>query len=407
MVGAGCRLPGGVDSLATYWELLRSGGDAVREVPADRWPIDAWYDADPSHPGTMNTRRGGFLNEIDGFDPLFFGISPREAAYIDPQHRLLLEVAWEAIEDAGLTPRHLQARTTGVFMAVYGRDYARLAALDPRSIDPYTTSGTHHSIAANRLSYWLDLRGPSLVVDTACSSSLVAVHLACQSLRRGECDIALCGGVNLMLAPEESVALTQWGMLAGDGRCKTFDARADGFVRGEGCGVLVLVRQRDAETAGHRMLAQIRGTAVNQDGRSNGLTAPNPAAQRTVIRQALHDACVASAQIGYVEAHGTGTALGDPIEVEALAAELRSGEAPSPCALGSVKASIGHLEAAAGIAGLLKTVLCLQHGEIPPQCHLEELNPALVESARRFRRRSRARRTTSSRGRGAPRSTST
>jgi acyl transferase domain-containing protein/acyl carrier protein len=378
VVGMGCRFPGGADDPAKFWRLLADRGDAIREVPGDRWPVDALYDPDAGAPGKMTTRWGGFLSAIDGFDPQFFGISPREAARMDPQQRLLLEVAWEALEDAGQTRAGLDGSAAGVFVASYHNDYARLLTADRRDIDAWTSTGTAHSIVANRLSYLLNLRGPSLTVDTACSASLVAVHLACRSLRAEECSLAVAGGVSLMLSPEVTISLSKWGFMAADGRCKTFDAKADGFVRGEGCGVVVLKRLSDALADGDRILGLIRGTAVNQDGRTTVLTAPSGLAQAAVIRQALEDGKVAPDQVDYVEAHGTGTVLGDPIEVEALAEmygkPLVSGH---PCVLGAVKANIGHLEAAAGIAGLIKALLCLQHASIPPQCHFTQLNPHL------------------------------
>jgi myxalamid-type polyketide synthase MxaE and MxaD len=376
IIGMGCRFPNGAGRPESFWRLLCDGVDAVREIPLDRWDWRAYYDPDPEKPGRMNTRWGSFLEQVDHFDAAFFGISPREAVQMDPQHRLLLEVAFEALEDAGQAEEKLRGSRTGVFAAVYQRDYTRLAYLDPEIIDAYTASGTHHSLAANRLSYLLDLRGPSLVVDTACSSSLVAVHQACRSLAAGECQRAIVGAVNLVLSPEETLSLSRFKMMAPDGRCKTFDARADGFVRGEGAGAIVLKRLSDAQADGDEVLAVIRGTAVTQDGRSNGLTAPNVLAQQEVLRQALANAGLAPTRIGYVEAHGTGTALGDVIELEALREVLGQPRPDgSPCVIGAVKTNIGHLEAAAGIAGLIKTVLILRHGEIPPNLHLREPNP--------------------------------
>jgi acyl transferase domain-containing protein len=285
VVGMSCRFPGGADDPAKFWELVSGRRDAIREVPADRWPVDTLYDPDPAAPGKMTTRWGGFLDSIDGFDPRFCGISPREAARMDPQQRLLLEVAWEALEDAGQTRAGLDGSPTGVFVASYHNDYARLLTADRREIDAWTSTGTAHSIVANRLSYLLNLRGPSLTVDTACSASLVAVHLACRSLRAEECSLAVAGGVSLMLSPEVTISLSKWGFMAADGRCKTFDAKADGFVRGEGCGVVVLKRLSDALADGDRVLGLIRGTAVNQDGRTTVLTAPSGVAQAAVIRR--------------------------------------------------------------------------------------------------------------------------
>ncbi len=384
LVGVGCRFPGGADTPERFWRLLRDGVDAIREVPTDRWRVDELYDPDPSAPGKMSTRWGGFLDAVDGFDAAFFGITPREAARMDPQQRLFLEVAWEALESAGQSRERLSGSRSGVFVAAYQNDYARLLEADREALDAHTSTGTAHSILANRLSFLLNLSGPSLIVDTACSASLVAVHLACQSLRAEECDLAVTGGVNLILAPEVTIALSKWGFMAPDGRCKTFDARADGFVRGEGCGVVVLKRLSDALADRDRILALIRGSAVNQDGRTNVLTAPSGLAQRDVLRRALEAGHVDPADVGYVEAHGTGTVLGDPIEVEALidvyGAPRTGGDA---CVLGSVKTNIGHLEAAAGVAGLIKAVLCLQHGAIPAVVHFQRLNPhiALERSA--------------------------
>ncbi|MFI5293132.1 MAG: beta-ketoacyl synthase N-terminal-like domain-containing protein, partial [Candidatus Limnocylindrales bacterium] len=320
IVGLGCRLPGASDPDA-LWRLLRNGVDATGEVPADRWPIDDIYDADPDAPGKMSTRRGGFLDRVDGFDADFFRIAAREAIRMDPQQRLLLEVSWEALEDAGQDVDGLAGSKTGVFMGICSADYARLhlTSGDVSQIDAYSGTGVAFSIAIGRISYVLGLQGPNLAVDTSCSSSLVAIHLACQSLRSGESSLALAGGVNMMLSPETSIFLSKARALAPDGRCKTFDAAADGYARGEGCGVVVLKRLSDALVAGDRVLALIRGSAVNHDGRSNGLTAPNGPSQEAVVRDALTRAGVEPRDVGYVEAHGTGTALGDPIEVQALA----------------------------------------------------------------------------------------
>jgi acyl transferase domain-containing protein/acyl-CoA synthetase (AMP-forming)/AMP-acid ligase II/acyl carrier protein len=378
VIGIGCRLPGGVDGPEAFWRLLRDGVDAVTEVPPDRWDALAWYSPDPGAPGKATTRWGAFLTDVRGFDAGFFGITPREAEEMDPQQRLLLEVAWEALEHAGQAPDRLAGSRGGVFVGISTNDYARLGAtLDrPERIGAYWATGNALSIAANRLSYLLGLRGPSLAVDTACSSSLVAVHLAVQSLRRGECGLALAGGVNVILSPEAAIGFSRAGMMAADGRCKAFAADADGFVRGEGCGLVVLKRLTDAVTDGDRVLAVIRGTAVNQDGTTAGLTAPSLEAQRALVRDALADAGVSPAEVAYVEAHGTGTRLGDPIEVRALLAAL--GEArTAPLLVGSVKTNLGHLEAAAGIAGLAKTVLALERGEIPPSLHLRRPNPAI------------------------------
>ena len=384
IVGASCRFPG-ADSLESFWALLRDGVDAVRTVPPDRWDGKALFDPDPRVPGKMAVRWGGFLDDIRSFDAEFFGISAREAERMDPQQRLALEVGWEALESAGCARDHVSGTAAGVFIGVCTHDYGDLQRGDPGSLNAYVASGTAHSIVANRLSYWLNLRGPSLAVDTACSSSLVAVHLACESLRRGECELALAGGVNVIASPAPMVALSKAQMLAPDGRCKTFDARADGYARGEGCGIVALKRMGDAVAARDRILAIIRGSAVNQDGRTTGLTAPNAAAQQDVIREALRRAGVPARRIGYVEAHGTGTSLGDPIEIEGLTAVLEPASMDSGlCYLGSVKANIGHLEAAAGIAGLLKAVLAVAHRQIPPQVHFTRINPNIALGGTRF-----------------------
>jgi acyl transferase domain-containing protein len=376
IVGAGCRLPGGVTSPEEFWRLLREGTDAVADVPRERWDIDAYYDPDPDAAGKMYTRRGGFLDAIDGFDPRHFAITPREAISMDPQQRLLLEVTWEALERAGVAPDRLTGSDTGVFIGISTNDYGQILLRASDQIDPgmYFGTGNLLNAAAGRLSYVLGLQGPSMAVDTACSSSLVAIHLACQSLRNRECRMALAGGANLVLVPEVTVNCCRAKMLAPDGRCKTFDAAADGYVRGEGAAVLVLKRVSDAVADGDPIVALIRGSAVNQDGRSGGFTAPNELAQQAVIRTALSAAGIAAADIGYVEAHGTGTSLGDPIEIHAIAAALGDGRS-RPLVVGSVKTNLGHLEAAAGVTGLLKVALALQHGEIPPHMHFTRLNP--------------------------------
>jgi acyl transferase domain-containing protein len=386
VVGMACRFPGGADSPAAFWRLLIEGRDGVTEIPADRWDAAALYDPDIEASGRMATRWGGFVAGVDRWDPAFFGISPREASQMDPQQRLLLETAYEALEHAGETLERLRGSAAGVFVGVHSHssDYGWFQLRELEEVGTYTSTGTAHSIVANRLSYWLDLRGPSLAVDTACSSSLVAAHLAVQSLRARECDLAVAGGVNLLLSPEVTVALSKMRMMAADGRCKTFDARADGFVRGEGCGVVVLKRLSDALAGNDPILALVAGSAVNQDGATNGLTAPSGLAQREVVRRALADGKLDPARVGYVETHGTGTQLGDPIEVEALADVLgRAGDAP--CLLGAVKTNLGHLEGAAGIAGLIKAVLALQHGVVPPNLHFREPNPHLPLAGTRFR----------------------
>ncbi|PPS43906.1 type I polyketide synthase [Chroococcidiopsis sp. TS-821] len=377
IIGIGCRFPKAKDP-ESFWQLLRNGIDAIAEVPPQRWDINTFYDPQPATPGKMNTRWGGFLDQdqVDGFDPGFFGISPRETEHMDPQQRLVLEVAWEALENAGIVPETLANSQTGVFIGLTNADYHKILYKDSAALTAYSATGTTPCITANRLSYLLNLRGPSMAIDTACSSSLVAVHLASQSLRNRESDLCITGGVNLMLSPEPTITCSQSQMMSADGRCKTFDASADGFVRGEGCGIIVLKRLEDALQDGDNILALIRGSAVNQDGTSNGLTAPNGPSQQAVIRQALKQANVAPAQISYVEAHGTGTSLGDPIEVKSLKAVLTEDRSPDrPCWIGSVKTNIGHTEGAAGIAGLIKVVLQMQHGHLAPHLHLKQLNP--------------------------------
>jgi acyl transferase domain-containing protein/acyl carrier protein len=380
VVGMGCRFPGGADDLAAYWQLLREGRDAIGEVPRERWDIDALFDPDPDVPARMSVRNGGFLADVGGFDPAFFGIAPREALSMDPQHRLLLEVTWEALEHAGIAPESLTGSATGVFVGICNADYStRLLNRGADTIDAYLASGNATSVASGRIAYCLGLQGPALSVDTACSSSLVALHLACRSVRSGESRLAIAAGVNVMCSPETTIALSKARMLAPDGRCKTFDASANGFSRGEGCGVLVLKRLQDALADGDRVLALIRGTAVNQDGRSGGLTVPSGPAQETVIRLALADAGVQAGEIDYVEAHGTGTSLGDPIEVRALAGALGGDRtAANPLLIGSVKTNIGHLESAAGVAGVIKVMLALQHERIPPHLHFREPSPHIA-----------------------------
>jgi acyl transferase domain-containing protein len=380
IIGIGCRYPGGADGPDAYWKLLSTGIDGISEVPSDRWDIDTYYDPDPETPGKMSCRYGGFLQNIDSFDSTFFGITPRELVGMDPQQRLMLEVAWEALEHAGQAADALFKTQTGVFAGISSFDYAaaQLLSADVHQINAYLGTGIALSAANGRLSYMLGLTGPSMAVDTACSSSLVAVHLACQSLRSKECDMALAGGVNVILLPELSINFSKARMLAPDGRCKTFDASADGYVRGEGCGVVVLKRLSDAVADGDRILALIRGSAVNQDGPSGGLTVPSGPAQEDVIRRALSIGGVKAGDVGYIEAHGTGTSLGDPIEVGSLGKIFGGRSANDPLVIGSVKTNIGHLEAAAGIAGLIKVVLSLQHGRIPPHLHFRKPNPHIA-----------------------------
>ncbi|MGK7931605.1 MAG: SDR family NAD(P)-dependent oxidoreductase [Microcystaceae cyanobacterium] len=375
IIGLGCRFPAGANTPEAFWQLLKEGVDGIQEVPSDRWDIDTYYDPNPDADGKMYTRNGGFLIEdISLFDPQFFGISPREANNLDPQQRLLLEVSWEALENAGISPSSLKGSLTGVFVGICFDDYSRLTidASHPDQINAYSGLGTAKSIAAGRIAYSLDLQGPTMQVDTACSSSLLSVHLACQSLRSKESNLALAGGVNLILNPEGMISFCRLKALSPDGRCKTFDASADGYGRGEGCGMVVLKRLSDAIADQDNILAVIKGSAVNHDGYSNGLTAPNGQAQEKLVRQALKNSQIEPAQIQYIEAHGTGTSLGDPIEVKALGDVLKDNKTTY---LGSVKANLGHLEGAAGIASLIKTVLCLQHQTIPPNPHFNTPNP--------------------------------
>ena len=376
VIGMGCRMPGGVRDEESLWRVLAEGVDAVREVPADRWDAQALYDADADRPGTMWTRFGGFLDDVAGFDAPLFGIAPREAASMDPQQRMILEVSWEALENAGVAPDRLVGSPTGVFIGAGNSDYSRLLFGARDQIDAYAGQGGSLSIIAGRLSYTLGLQGPAIVIDTACSASLVALHLASQSLRRGECDLALAGGVNLILSPDAHIAFTKARMMATDGRCKTFDAGADGYGRGEGCVMIALRRLSVAQARGDRILALVRGSAINQDGRSSGLTAPNGPAQEAVIRAALADARLAPADLDYVEAHGTGTSLGDPIELQALAAALGEGRAADRAlVVGSCKTNFGHLEAAAGMAGVAKVIASLRRRSIPPHLNFSKPNP--------------------------------
>ncbi len=375
IVGLACRFPGAPDADA-YWRLLRDGVDAVREPPKDRWDLDEYYDADPATPGKVCTRWGGFLDDIATFDASFFGISPREAQLMDPQQRLMMELSWEAFEDAGIAPTVLKDTRTGVFYGAMWMDYGTLPGATADRIAQHTATGLDLSIVPARVSYTLGLLGPSLAVNTACSSSLVAIHLARQSLLRGESRVALAGAVNLLVSVRSTIMMSRFGAMAPDGRSKAFDARANGYVRGEGGGVVVLKRLSDAIADGDHVYCVIRGAAVNNDGFSNGLTAPSPKAQEGVLRDACADAALAPTEVQYVEAHGTGTKLGDPIEAGALGAVLGKGRpANDPLRVGSVKTNIGHLEAAAGMAGLIKVVLSMENGELPPSLHYQTPNP--------------------------------
>ena len=382
IIGMGCRFPGGANSPEAFWELLSRGKEAIVPVPSQRWDAEAYYDENPDLPNKTYARYGGFIDAVDQFDPQFFGMTPREAIALDPQQRLLLEVSWEALENAGIAPQKLTGTQTGVFVGIGLDDYAKRQIKQQIPIDAYTGSGNAFCFASGRLSYFLGLQGPSLAIDTACSTSLVTVHLACQSLRNRESNLALAGGVSLMLSPEVTLYLSKTRALSPDGRCKTFDKDANGYVRGEGCGMVVLKRFSDAISDGDNILGVIRGSAVNQDGPSSGLTVPNGSAQMAVIRQALENAKVKPEQISYLEAHGTGTALGDPIEVRGINNVLcKDRSTDNPLMVGSVKTNIGHLEIAAGMASLLKVILSLKNQEIPPHLHFKELNPDLAAAA--------------------------
>ncbi|EDM73611.1 modular polyketide synthase, partial [Plesiocystis pacifica SIR-1] len=366
IISAACRFPGGPTPEA-YWDTLRAGRDMIREVPDARL-LGPWPEGVP--------RWAGLLDSVDGFDPAFFGISPREALVLDPQQRMLLELAWEALERAPIVPARLRETKTGVFVGMSQLDYLdRVALIHPDQPSVYDLLGNADSPAAGRISYVLGLQGPAMTVDTACSTSLVAIHLACQSLRVGDSTLALVGGVNLILTERTTEALSHTQALAPDGRCKTFDSRANGFVRGEGAGMLVLKRLSEARRDGDRILGVIRGSAVNQDGRSTGLTAPNVLAQERLLREALDNAGLEAHELDYVECHGTGTSLGDPIEVQALSTVLGEREGRSPLWLGAVKSNIGHLEAAAGLAGVIKVLLAFEHEALPPNLHLRHVNP--------------------------------
>ncbi|MEM9508974.1 MAG: type I polyketide synthase, partial [Cyanobacteria bacterium P01_E01_bin.35] len=393
VIGMDCRFPGGADNPDAYWEMLCQGVDGIVEVPPSRWDLDKYYDSNPDTPGKIYVRYGGFVEDVDRFDPQFFGISPREAAAIDPQQRLLLEVSHNALENAGQSTTKLKGSKTGVFVGQCFDDYSRrsINSGDPTRIDAFNSLGNTSSITAGRIAYVLGLQGATLQLDTTCSSSLVAVHLACQSLRTKEINLAIAGGVNLMLSPEVTIGFCRLKALSPDGHCKTFDASADGYVRGEGGGVLILKRLSDAIADSDNILAVIKGSAVNHDGQSNGLTAPNGNAQEAVIREALNNAKVKPEDVGYIEAHGTGTSLGDPIEVLALS-KVFDGNRKQKLKIGSVKTNFGHLESAAGIAGLIKVILSIQNRAIPPHLNYDRPNPYIswdklaVEVCDRFSR---------------------
>lgn len=388
IIGIGCRFPGGVNDAEALWKLLVEGREAVCEIPDDRWNVTRFYDPEPGIVGKSVTNRGGFISGLDQFDPQFFGISPREAPYVDPQHRLLLETAWEAIEDAGMVLDFEKGTDLGVFVGISHVDYQIIQGTpwDSSGITSHSSTGSAHSIAANRISYCLNLRGPSLAMDTACSSALTAVHSACEHIRAGRCNTALAGGVTVMITPGGFIGFSQASMLSPEGRCKAFDASADGFVRGEGAGMVLLKRLSDAIRDGDPIRGVIIGTAVNQDGHTNGISLPSPEAQARLVREACADAGIAPAKVGFVEAHGTGTAVGDPIEAHALADALcvdRPEDSPLP--IGSVKTNLGHMETAAGIAGLVKALLVLERGQIPPSLHFKTPSPHIDFTALKLR----------------------
>jgi acyl transferase domain-containing protein/NADPH:quinone reductase-like Zn-dependent oxidoreductase/SAM-dependent methyltransferase/aryl carrier-like protein len=388
IIGIGCRYPGEANSPAAFWSILRDGRDVLTEIPPDRWSLDLFYDPQPGRLGRTNVRFGGFLKGIDQFDAHFFGISPREAAFMDPQQRLLLEVAWEALEDGGQALERISGTNTAVFVGISSFDYAMILnnGADRDAIDVYSNTGGALSIAANRISYCFNFKGPSGAVDTACSSSLFAAHLACETLWNKTCPLALVGGVHVLISPDPYIGFSRLNMLSADGRCKAFDARGNGFVRSEGAGVVVLKPLSAALADGDRIYALIRATAMNQDGRTSGLTVPSQQSQAALVRQACEQAGVDPRRVQFVEAHGTGTPVGDPIEARALGEVLGAGRSPDkPCLLGSVKTNIGHLEAGAGMAGLVKATLALHHRQIPPNLHFEQPNPNIPFEELRLR----------------------
>ncbi|MBN3875623.1 MULTISPECIES: type I polyketide synthase [unclassified Nostoc] len=388
IVGIGCRFPGGVHSPVSFWNLLQNGRDAITEIPSDRWNVNKFYHPDPVEPGKMYSRWGGFLDRIDQFDAKFFGISSAEAARIDPQQRLLLETAWESLEDAGLVPEHLAGSDTGVFIGVLNRDYSYIQ-MDERNrdaINAHTIVSSNLNLVPNRISYCFDFTGPSLPIDAGCASSLVAVHFACSSLWNGECSLALAGGVNVIFKPEVSIAMSKAFLLSADGRCKSFDAAADGFVRAEGVGVVVLKPLSDALADGDAIYATIRSSAVSQNGRGSSFTAPEALAQQTVMQKAYQRAGILPQQVQYVETQGSGSPMGDEIEAKAIGAVIGSDRSlGNECAIGSVKTNIGHMEAAAGIGGLIKAALAVSHRQIPPNLHFQTPNPKIPWQELRLR----------------------
>ena len=380
IIGMGCRAPDAKNP-DELWNLIRSGKDAVSEIPASRWDAKSYFDPRPGTPGKSYTMHGGFIEGVDQFDASFFQISAREAESMDPQQRLLLEVTWEALENAGIPPSTLFGSLTGVFIGVTSSDYGLLQASPQMQmeVNPYFNTGTPLNACAGRISYTLGLNGPSIALDTACSSSLSAIHQACNSLRLKDCDVAITGGVNLILSPLLNITLSSAGMMSADGRCKTFSEDANGYVRGEGCGVVILKRLSDVNLSGDRVLGIIRATGSNHDGASSGFTVPNGMAQQKLITQTLDKAKILASQIDYVEAHGTGTALGDPIEANSLGQVLgKAGGRSRALLVGSIKSNIGHLESAAGVMGLIKIIQALRHREIPPSLHLQHLSKKIA-----------------------------
>ncbi|WP_375494379.1 beta-ketoacyl synthase N-terminal-like domain-containing protein [uncultured Nostoc sp.] len=388
IVGIGCRFPGGVHSPVSFWNLLRHGGDAITEIPGDRWNVNKFYHPDPVESGKMYSCRGGFLDQIDQFDAKFFGISGAEAARIDPQQRLLLETAWEALEDAGQVPEHLAGSDTGVFIGVLNRDYSyiQMGERNRDAINAHTIVSSNLNLVPNRISYCFDFTGPSLPIDAGCASSLVAVHFACSSLWNGECSLALAGGINIIFKPELSIAMSKAFLLSADGRCKSFDAVADGFVRAEGVGVVVLKPLSHALADGDAIYATIRSSAVNQNGRGTSFTAPDGLAQKAVMQKAYQQAGIFPQQAQYVETQGIGSSMSDEIEAKAIGAVIGSDRSlGNECAIGSVKTNIGHMEAAAGIGALIKAVLAVSHRQIPPNLHFQTPNPKIPWQELRLR----------------------
>ena len=378
IVGIGCKLPGGISTPTALWEKLLAGADLISDTPPDRWNPEAYFHPNRGVPGATYARWGGYVSDPAGFDAAFFGLTPREAAHMDPQRRWLLETAWEALENAGIPPAELAGTKTGVFVGISSCDYGDIQKRGRFEVDMHTTSGSAFSIASNRISYLLDLKGPSFSVDTACSSSLVALDLACQSLAHGEVPLALLGGANAILQADVTVSFAKGGFLSPTGRCRAFDSSADGFVRAEGAAVVVLKPLAKALADGDRIYAVIRSTVTNQDGRTGGLTVPSAEQQQAMLEEAYARAGVKPEQVGYVEAHGTGTAVGDPLEAAAFGKAIGARRANDDRLwVGSIKSNLGHLEPASGVVGLIKLALALHHRTIPPNLHFQEPNPRI------------------------------